>query len=64
LHAIFRVVVFADEGAEWLDFMDGAIAARLSPDELRLWRSARARAEADGTFFMTFPHHCAIGTKA
>ena len=23
-----------------------------------------AEAEADGTFFMTWPHHCAIGTKA
>jgi ubiquinone/menaquinone biosynthesis C-methylase UbiE len=55
--------VFDTSEPEWLRFMDDAIAARLSPDELARWRSGRGQAEADGTFFMAFPHHCAVGTK-
>jgi hypothetical protein len=43
-----------------------ALRARLAREreEAREWHKARAEAEADGTFFMTFPHHCAVGTKA
>jgi ubiquinone/menaquinone biosynthesis C-methylase UbiE len=48
---------------EWLRFMDDAVVRRLSPEEVSRWRAARARAEATNTFFMAFPHHCAIGTK-
>jgi SAM-dependent methyltransferase len=39
------------------------ILAALTPDEAAEWRSATARSEADGTFFIATPHHCAIGTK-
>ncbi len=35
----------------------------LSPEEAHEWRSAVAQAEADGTFFMAQPLHCAVGTK-
>jgi ubiquinone/menaquinone biosynthesis C-methylase UbiE len=39
------------------------ILATLTPDEAAEWQSAMARSEADGTFFIATPHHCAIGTK-
>jgi ubiquinone/menaquinone biosynthesis C-methylase UbiE len=46
-----------------LRFMQGSLVARLTQEEARQWQSARAQAEAEGTFFMTWPHHCAVGTK-
>jgi SAM-dependent methyltransferase len=36
----------------------------LTGEEAAEWRSAVAKAEADGTFFIASPHHCAVGTKA
>jgi SAM-dependent methyltransferase len=47
-----------------LQFMEDQLLPKLSQQEAREWHAARAQAEADGTFFMTFPHHCAVGTKA
>ena len=46
-----------------LQFMQNGIVGKLTPEEARQWESARAQAEAEGTFFMTWPHHCAVGTK-
>jgi ubiquinone/menaquinone biosynthesis C-methylase UbiE len=46
-----------------LQFMQNSLLAKLTQDEARQWHSARAQAEAEGTFFMTWPHHCAVGTK-
>lgn len=48
---------------DWLRFLDDQLVVRLAADEVRAWRAARAQAEVDGTFFIGFPHHCAIGTK-
>jgi SAM-dependent methyltransferase len=39
------------------------ILATLAGEEAAAWRSAVAQAEADGTFFIASPHHCAVGTK-
>ena len=39
------------------------ILAILSPEEAPEWRSAVTQAEAEGTFFIAQPHHCAVGTK-
>jgi SAM-dependent methyltransferase len=36
----------------------------LGPQEADEWRSAVAQAEADGTFFMAQPFHCAVGIKS
>jgi ubiquinone/menaquinone biosynthesis C-methylase UbiE len=47
-----------------LQFLEGALLPKLNQDEAREWQAARAEAEAAGTFFMTWPHHCAVGTKA
>ncbi|HML09488.1 MAG TPA: methyltransferase domain-containing protein [Stellaceae bacterium] len=39
------------------------VLAVLDPDERREFLSAVARAEADGTFAIAAPYHCAVGTK-
>jgi hypothetical protein len=46
-----------------LQFMQNTLLGKLTQEEARQWQSARAQAEAAGTFFMTWPHHCAVGTK-
>jgi ubiquinone/menaquinone biosynthesis C-methylase UbiE len=46
-----------------LQFMQNGLLGKLTQEEARQWQSARAQAEAEGTFFMTWPHHCAVGTK-
>jgi SAM-dependent methyltransferase len=43
--------------------MKRIILATLSEEEGAEWESAVAEAEADGTFFIANPHHCAVGTK-
>ena len=46
-----------------LQFMQNGLLGKLTQEEAQQWQSARAQAEAEGTFFMTWPHHCAVGTK-
>jgi 2-polyprenyl-3-methyl-5-hydroxy-6-metoxy-1,4-benzoquinol methylase len=55
----------AFDGSEpiMLQFMQGSLLARLTQEEGQQWQFARTQAEAEGTFFMTWPHHCAVGTK-
>src|SRR5437899_5244410 len=40
---------------------DERIEAALSPAELAEWHTAVSRAEAEGTFFIALPFHCAVG---
>ena len=47
-----------------LQFLEGVLLPKLTQDEAHEWEAARAEAEALGTFFMTWPHHGAVGTKA
>jgi SAM-dependent methyltransferase len=39
------------------------LAALTTAEECAEWQAALAQAEADGTFFIATPHHCAVGTK-
>ncbi|HWO43440.1 MAG TPA: methyltransferase domain-containing protein [Candidatus Eisenbacteria bacterium] len=48
---------------ERLQFEQDRIVAMLDPEELSEWQKAAARAEAEGTFFIAQPFHCAVGTK-
>ena len=59
-----QLPAFDGSAPSMLQFMQNAIVGKLTEDEGRQWHSARAAAEAEGTFFMTWPHHCAVGTKA
>jgi ubiquinone/menaquinone biosynthesis C-methylase UbiE len=58
-----QLAVFDLADAPVLQFMQDGLLPKLSPEEAREWQTARAQAEAEGTFFMTWPHHCAVGTK-
>ena len=46
-----------------LQFLQGGILPTLNADQAAEWRTALAQAEADGTFFISTPFHCAVGTK-
>ena len=46
-----------------LQFLQGGILPTLSSEEAEEWRAAVERAEHDGTFFISTPFHCAVGTK-
>jgi SAM-dependent methyltransferase len=58
-----QLAVFDRSEPTILDFMQNDFLTKLSAEEAREWQTARAQAEAEGTFFMTWPHHCAVGTK-
>jgi ubiquinone/menaquinone biosynthesis C-methylase UbiE len=49
---------------ERLEFEQERIVATLKPEEVTEWRKAIAQADAERTFFITQPFHCAAGTKA
>ena len=59
-----QLPAFDGSAAYVIQFMQNGILGKLTEEEAREWQSARARAEAEGTFFLTWPHHCAVGTKA
>ena len=45
-------------------YLEGGILPILSHEEAQEWQTAWAQAEAEGTVFFSWPHHCAVGTKA
>ncbi|MGH8069878.1 MAG: methyltransferase domain-containing protein, partial [Candidatus Entotheonellia bacterium] len=50
-------------GRSHIHAVQDRIMAVLSPTEADEWRVAQDQAEADGTFFIALPFHCAVGTK-
>ena len=55
------ISTFSDR--ERLQFLQGGILPTLTAEEAAEWRGAAAQAEAEGTFFISTPFHCAVGTK-
>jgi ubiquinone/menaquinone biosynthesis C-methylase UbiE len=55
--------VLAPEELSRITIIKQRILATLTADEAVEWQSAVARAEADGTFFIASPYHCAVGIK-
>ena len=53
---------FARADLTIVQWMQDSLLSKLS-QEAQEWKTARAQAEIDGTFFMAWPHHCAVGTK-
>ena len=49
--------------ASRLAVMNERIIASLTEEENAEWKAAIAQAETDGTFFISAPHHCAVGIK-
>lgn len=58
-----QLTAFNREDTTVLQFLQDSLFQKLSREEAQEWQSARAQAEAEGTFFMTWPHHCAVGTR-
>jgi ubiquinone/menaquinone biosynthesis C-methylase UbiE len=46
-----------------LQQIQAGILPMLSPEETDIWQRAVTQAEAEGSFFVTRPYHCAVGTK-
>jgi ubiquinone/menaquinone biosynthesis C-methylase UbiE len=46
-----------------MEFVEAHLKPHFDRAEAAEWYSARALAEAEGTFLWSYPHHCAIGTK-
>jgi hypothetical protein len=44
-------------------FLERNRRAVLTAEEYSDWQEACDTAVSDGTYFLTWPHHCAIGTK-
>jgi ubiquinone/menaquinone biosynthesis C-methylase UbiE len=49
---------------ERLQFEQERIVAMLKPEEVNEWQKAIVQADAQGTFFIAQPFHCAVGIKA
>ena len=43
--------------------LEQQVRALLSGEELAEWDRAAAAAKAEGSFFISQPHHCAVGVK-
>ena len=46
-----------------LDMLQSSILPSLDPAETEEWRDAVALAQSEGTFFISTPFHCAVGTR-
>ena len=46
-----------------LQFLQGGILPTLTAEEAEEWRAAVEQTEADGTFFISTPFHCAVGVN-
>jgi ubiquinone/menaquinone biosynthesis C-methylase UbiE len=51
------------DDASRLQQLQASILPTLDPTEATEWRSAVTQAEAEGTFFIATPFHCAVGIK-
>ena len=51
------------DGGPRLQMLQTGILPSLNPEEAEEWRAAVAQAQAEGTFFIATPFHCAVGTK-
>jgi ubiquinone/menaquinone biosynthesis C-methylase UbiE len=58
-----QFAAFGPADSAVVQWMQNSLLSKLSQEEAQEWKMARAQAEADGTFFMAWPHHCAVGTK-
>ena len=58
-----QLPAFDSSDPNMLQFMHNALLGKLNEEEARQWQAARTQAEEEGTYFMTWPHHCAVGTK-
>jgi SAM-dependent methyltransferase len=58
-----QLATSADTATPRAQFTHGAILGALTAEETQEWHAAMAQAVADGTYFISQPFHCAVGTK-
>ena len=51
------------EGDQDLEDLQSIVLPLLDAEEVQEWKTAAAQAKAEGTFFMVYWYHCAVGTK-
>jgi hypothetical protein len=59
---IFPQLATFTKGGQFQDRV-GRVLSLVRPEDLSDCRDAIAQAEAEGTFFIAEPFHCAVGTK-
>jgi len=59
-----QFAAFGREDPTIVEWIQNSLLSKLTQDEAQEWRTARAQADAQGTFFMAWPHHCAVGMKS
>ena len=60
-----QMATFDQENSTMLTWLQNAhFFTELNPEEQVEWRDARTQAEIEATFFISWPHHCAVGSKA
>lgn len=60
--SMFPYIATFSTGAR-LESLQATILPTLTPDEGEEWRTAVTQAQGEGTFFISTPFHCAVGTK-
>ncbi len=63
LHCFPSTPSFIGPATPFWDYMAGRAEARLDADELAVWRAAVTASAAEGTLFVTCPHHCVVAVK-
>ena len=58
------MVVFDRSDQYMLNYLEARVLPRLNQEEAEEWQTTRVQAETAETFFMVWPHHCAVGTKS
>ncbi len=60
---MFPVIATFSDGPR-LQNLQSSLLPTLNGEEAEEWRTAVTQAEAEGTFFIATPFHCAVGTKS
>jgi len=51
------------DGMVWFEMIESWRLPSLTQEEVQAWKTAREQGESEGTLFISWPHHCAVGTK-
>jgi ubiquinone/menaquinone biosynthesis C-methylase UbiE len=58
-----QMATFETSNGPWWHFLKNRFLGKLTPEELNGWQTGLVKAESEETFFISMPHHCAVGTK-
>jgi len=53
----------AFDGRVWFEIIESWRLPSLTQEESQAWKTAREQGASEGTLFISWPHHCAVGTK-